>query len=305
MRSVLLYAEAIAKTAQAVLITGETGVGKELIARAIHKSSARKGEYLPVNVAGVDDNMFADALFGHRRGAFTSADQTRGGLIERASGATLFLDEIGDLTASSQVKLLRLLETGEYFPLGSDVAMRSKARIIVATNKDLDKAVEAGCFRKDFFYRLSTHHIHLPPLRKHMDDLSLLIEHFLGQAAHELGKQEPATPSELFTLLGTYHFPGNIRELKSMIFDAVSEHKSGTLSLKVFKKAIGRESMPAIKTQDEALIFFQEKVPTIKQATELLITEVMRRSKGNRTIGARLLGITPRALGKRLKKLKG
>ncbi|MGB2688145.1 MAG: sigma-54 dependent transcriptional regulator, partial [Desulfobacterales bacterium] len=166
MRSIFQYIEAISKSPRPVLITGETGVGKELVAKAVHALSHREGDFVPVNVAGLDDNIFSDTLFGHKKGAFTGAEQARSGLIEQASGGTLFLDEIGDLSAPSQVKLLRLLQDGDFFPLGSDVAKGSNARIIVATNQDLDWLKSSGRFRKDLYYRLCDHHIHVPPLRE-------------------------------------------------------------------------------------------------------------------------------------------
>lgn len=304
VRSILRYVECIGRSNQPVLITGETGVGKELIARAIHKVSERQGEFVPVNVAGFDDTMFADSLFGHVKGAFTGAALSRGGMIEKASAGTLFLDEIGDLSQTSQVKLLRLLDTGEYLPLGSDAVKRSKARVVVATNKDLEETILAGDFRKDLYFRLRTHHIQLPPLREHLEDLPFLVEHFLEQAARELGKSQPTPPPELVTLLGVHDFPGNIRELRAMIFDAVSEHQSGILSLRSFKRAIGSEKMPRGRGADGVSFSFSDKVPTINQALELLIVEVMKRAQGNQTIAARLLGITPQGLGKRLKKLR-
>ena len=151
MRSIFQYIEAISISPQPVLITGETGVGKELVARAIHTLSNRKGNFVPVNVAGLDDNVFADTLFGHNKGAFTGADQPRSGLIEQASGGTLFLDEIGDLHPTSQVKLLRLLQDGEFFPLGADIAKHSDARVVVATNQNLQTLQESGKFRKDLY----------------------------------------------------------------------------------------------------------------------------------------------------------
>ena len=303
MRAIFLYVEAIAKTAQPVLITGETGVGKEMIAQAIHRLSKRKGSAcLSVNVAGFDDTLFSDTIFGHRRGAFTGADQARQGLIERASGGTLFLDEIGDLHHASQVKLLRLLEAREYFPLGSDVAKRAETRILVATNRNLSEAIESGDFRKDLFYRFNTHHIHLPALRERQDDLPLLVEHFLKASATELGKKKPTVPRELYILLAAYHFPGNVRELRSMIYDAVSKHKAGTLSLAAFRRAIGPGTTIPIDGRDEQAVSFSERLPTIKQVTGLLVTEAVKRSKGNQNIAARLLGITRQALGKRIKK---
>lgn len=303
MRAIFLYVEAIAKTAQPVLITGETGVGKEMIVQVIHRLSERKGSTcLSVNVAGFDDTLFSDTLFGHRRGAFTGADQARQGLIERAAGGTLFLDEIGDLYPASQVKLLRLLEAQEYFPLGSDVAKRSEARTLVATNRNLDEAIESGDFRKDLFFRLNTHHIHLPVLRERQDDLPLLVEHFLETSAKGLGKKKPTPPRELYMLLAAYHFPGNVRELRSMVYDAVSKHKSGTLSLAAFRRVIGQGAAITINARDEQAVSFSERLPTIKQVTGLLVAEAVKRSKGNQNIAAQLLGITRQALGKRLKK---
>ena len=151
MRAIFQYVEAVAATSHTVMITGETGVGKELIAQAVHRLSERKGDFVAVNVAGFDDTMFSDALFGHRKGAFTGAEQARGGLIARAENGTLFLDEICDLSPSSQVKLLRLLQECTYYALGSDMPVKSDARIVVATNKDPEALANDGIFRKDLF----------------------------------------------------------------------------------------------------------------------------------------------------------
>lgn len=307
MRSIFQYVEAISKSPRPVLITGETGVGKELVAKAIHALSNREGIFVPVNVAGLDDHVFADTLFGHKKGAFTGADQVRSGLIELSSGGTLFLDEIGDLSAPSQVKLLRLLQDGDFFPLGSDVAKRSNARIIVATNQDLDGMKSSGKFRKDLYYRLCDHHIHVPPLRERLEDLSILVEHFLEKASKTLDKKKPTPPDELSILLSTYHFPGNIRELESMVFNAVSSHKSGKLSMESFKSHIYQKH-PSFKTESrqllkekKVLISFSEKLPTLKQAEQLLIDEAMKRADGNQSIAALSLGITRQALNRRLR----
>ncbi len=231
MLSIFQYVESIASSPKPVLITGETGVGKELMVRAIHKLSNRQGQFVSVNVAGIDDNIFSDTLFGHVKGAFTGADKMRKGLVEEASGGMLLLDEIGDLAPDSQVKLLRLLQEHEYFPVGSDLPKISDARVIVITNKDLQALQKSGRFRKDLYYRLCAHSIHIPPLRERLDDLSLLVDYFLEEASHSLGKKKPTPHEELITLLSNYHFPGNIRELQSMIYDAVSNHKSKKLSL--------------------------------------------------------------------------
>jgi DNA-binding NtrC family response regulator len=308
MHSIFQYLESIAHSRQPILITGETGVGKELFAQAIHVLSELDGHWVVVNVAGLDDVMFSDTLFGHARGAFTGADRSRRGLIETANGGSLFLDEIGDLPQPSQVKLLRLLQNGEYMPLGEDRPRHSQAHIIAATNRDLWLLQRKGHFRKDLNFRLRTHHVHLPPLRERADDIPLLVDHFLVEAARELKKRKPTPPKELYTLLQTYAFPGNVRELRSMIFDAVSRHRAKVLSLEVFKEHMDRENGGAggpvqpVADLDEAAPFrgFQE-LPTIKEMTRMLIAEAMRRANGNQSIAARMLGISQPALSKRLK----
>jgi DNA-binding NtrC family response regulator len=308
MRSIFQYIEAISTSPQPLLITGETGVGKELVAKAVHGLSNRQGGFIPVNVAGLDEYVFTDTLFGHKKGAYTGAHQARSGMVEQASGGTLFLDEIGDLEATSQVKILRLLQNGEFFPLGSDVAKRSDARIIVATNQDLESLQESGQFRKDLYYRLCAHHVHIPPLRERLEDLPVLLDHFLEKTSNMLGKRKPTPPKELIMLLGTYHFPGNVRELESMVMDAVSIHKSGKLSMDAFKSYVCQKH-PTVEVdskqlpqKEDALIFFSEQLPTLKQAEQFLISEAMRRSNNNQAVAALQLGISRQALNKRLKR---
>ncbi len=309
MHAIFRYIEAISASAEPVLITGESGVGKELVAKAVHLLSRPDGPWVAHNVAGLDDNVFADTLFGHSRGAFTGAESMRSGAIEKAASGTLFLDEIGDLCLASQVKLLRLLQEKEYFPLGADVPKRLHARIVFATNRDLTAMQTDDSFRKDLYYRLHSHHIEIPPLRERPEDIPLLLDHFLQEAADALGKKKPTPPDELSTLLLTYHFPGNIRELRAMVFDAVSLHQSRKLSMESFKKAIGfsrlEGNLTAGSEQDragESVMVFPDQLPTLKQMTELGVAEAMKRARGNQNIAARLLGISPQALSKRLKR---
>ncbi len=309
MKTVFKYCEAIAEGMQPVLITGETGSGKEQIARALHALSGRQGEFVAVNVAGLDDHVFSDTLFGHAKGAFTGADRLRAGLIEKAAGGTLFLDEIGDLSESSQVKLLRFLEEREYYPLGSDVAKKSNTRVLVATHQNLEAAIEAGHFRKDLYFRLHTHHVTIPPLRERKDDIPLLLDHFLAEAAKEFNKKKPTYHPELITLLKEYHYPGNIREFKAMVFDALSSHTSRMLSGNAFKFAIERgkktadaQAAPAENHAAGPWLAQLEPLPTIKEMTRTLINEALRRSKDNQRVAALMLGITPQALNQRLKR---
>lgn len=306
MRSIFQYIEALACSSEPVLITGESGVGKELIARAVHDVSQLKGPWVPVNIAGLDDNVFSDTLFGHVRGAFTGADRARTGMIEKAAGGTLFLDEIGDLSPVSQVKLLRLLQEKEFIPLGSDQVHQLNARIVVATNIKLHQQQKPGAFRNDLYFRLCTHHIEVPPLRERTEDIVFLLHHFLEEAAREMGKKKPTPPAELPILLSTYSFPGNIRELRAMVFNAVSMHKGRTISMDLFKKAMGLSGKEPSEDmfRDNPLVTFHERLPTLKQVTELLVKEAISRTQGNQSMAARLLGITPPALSGRLKKRK-
>ncbi|MDF1614615.1 sigma-54-dependent transcriptional regulator [Desulfurivibrio dismutans] len=308
MQTVFQYCEAVAEGRQPVLITGETGVGKEEIAKALHRLSKRRGRFVTVNVAGLDDQLFTDTLFGHAKGAFTGADQTRPGLVEKAKGGTLFLDEIGDLSPTSQVKLLRFLETREYYPLGSDQAKESDARVLVATHKDPEQLRAAGALRHDLYYRLRTHHVHLPPLRERTEDIPLLLDHFLGEAAKEFRKKKPVYHQEIIPLLKNYYFPGNIRELRAMVFDAMSGHRARLLRTETFIKAVqGKlgspdQPRPSVPTYDTEWAQKLDRLPTLKVAAMTLVQEALRRSGNNQRVAASLLGITPQALNQRLKR---
>lgn len=307
MLSIFQYVESIASTMHPVFITGETGVGKGLLAEAIHKISNRKGPFIHVNVSGIDANMFTDTLFGHVIGAYTGATKERIGLCEKAESGTLFFDEIGDLDNSSQIKLLNLFQERKYYPIGQDQPRQCRARFITATNCDIDNLVKNDIFRKDLFFRLHTHRIHLPPLRERMDDLPLLIDYLLRHGAKNLNKKKPAVYKEMIQLLNTYSFPGNIRELKAMIDDALCRHKSHTLSLKAFKSYIYRQSQQNYANRDMKKIYqnvfdYFEDLPTIKEASEQLVREALKRANGNLSIAAPILGISRQALGKRLKR---
>jgi len=223
MERIFSYLATVARGSHPVLITGETGTGKELLARAVHRASGRKGPFVAVNAAGLDDAMFSDTLFGHRAGAFTGATTARSGMVEQAAGGTLFLDEIGDLPESSQVKLLRLLQEREYFPLGSDSPKRMDARVVAATHQN------ASALRKDLYYRLRSYHVSIPPLRERLGDLPLLVEHFVAEAAADLGRQVPPVSPEFVRALGHCPFPGNVRELRAIVFDALARLEAETL----------------------------------------------------------------------------
>jgi DNA-binding NtrC family response regulator len=304
MQAIFRYLEAVGPSPQPVLITGETGTGKELIARAVHRVSGRPGDLVSINVAGLDDNMFSDTLFGHAKGAYTGAERVREGLITTAGEGTLFLDEIGDLTHASQVKLLRLLQDGSYYPLGADRPRQSRARVVVATNCDVTKSVAAGTFRRDLYYRLHTHHLQLPPLRARLGDIPLLANHFIEKAARTLSKAVPPIPVAVYQLLKTYAFPGNVRELEGMAFDAIARHEGGTLSLQSFRGAVSGDGEFESSIPDETpaaiAACFPDQLPTLDQAEQALIDEALRRSDGNQGVAASLLGISRQALNKRL-----
>ncbi|WP_026840662.1 sigma-54-dependent transcriptional regulator [Citrifermentans bremense] len=306
MLALLRRTKAVSRSGQPVLVTGETGVGKELFAEAVHRYGGSQGEFVTVNVAGLDDAVFSDTLFGHRKGAFTGAQQNRDGLIRRASGGTLFLDEIGELREISQIKLLRLIQEHEYLPLGSDTPALSDAGIVVATNRDLKMLLEQGRLREDLYYRLCCHQIHVPPLRERRGDIPLLLDHFVSQAARRMGKAKPSYPPELLRLLEHYHFPGNVRELQALVYDAVALHEKGGMPLSSFRRRIESAS------GDSRLVAEQESVtvtfhgfPSMREAQTLLISEALRMSNGNQGEAASLLGISRQALNNRLRRKAG
>lgn len=309
MIGIFRYIEAISQTPHPVLITGETGVGKELIAKAIHTVSNVEGEFVAVNVAGIDDTTFSDTLFGHAKGAFTGAESIRKGLIETAANGTLFLDEIGDLSLQSQVKLLRLIQEREYRQLGSDITRRCNARIVTATCRNIESCNDEKIFRRDLYYRLRTHHIALPPLRSRKNDIEPLVRYFVTKAAIETNKPQLTIPRELFTLLSNHNFPGNIRELQTMIYDAVALQKGNTLSLQSFKNKLNIASSETSDSMETKSIpspikhvTFGEQLPTLRDMEDLLLEEALNRTNGNQSLAANLLGITRQAVGQRIKK---
>ncbi|MEO5333371.1 MAG: sigma-54 dependent transcriptional regulator [Magnetococcus sp. YQC-5] len=315
MHALFQYMESIARTGEPVLITGETGVGKELIAEALHRVSGRSGELICVNAAGLDDALFSDTLFGHKKGAYSGAEESRTGLIAKAAQGTLFLDEIGDLGHASQVKLLRLLQERKYYPLGSDVPRVSDARILCATNRDPDMMMTEGRFRPDLYFRLQVHRIEIPPLRERQEDIALLAGYFLRDASRSCGKEPPEIPAELLSLLNSCHFPGNVRQLRALIFDAVARMDKGKLPLEPFRKAMqaapfsaGLPGMQSPVPMNDGGGLFRSvsgRLPTLKEVEQDLVAEALVRANGNQGIAANFLGISRQALNQRLQKKKG
>jgi DNA-binding NtrC family response regulator len=307
MRAIFSYIEAISGSVKPVLITGESGTGKELFARAVHAVSGRKGKFIAVNVSGLDDTVISDTLFGHRRGAFTGADGDRHGLVEGASGGTLFLDEIGSLEKSSQIKLLRLLQENEYYPLGSDVSKNSHTVVVAATNEDLRKRMKEGLFRNDLYFRLITHHIHIPPLRERREDVPALFDHFLEKISASLNKIKPRYSPDVINLIDRYNFPGNVRELEAMIADSVTRCQSSDLDVMHFKEYIAKQTGQraedvTIEASGQFLVPFHGDFPKLHEVEEFLILESMRKANGNQYAAAELLGVAQSTLWRRFKK---
>jgi DNA-binding NtrC family response regulator len=308
MVNALHYLEVFARSSHPVLITGETGVGKELAARAVHDISGRKGPFVTVNVGAVDDTLFADTLFGHARGGFTDARDAREGQVASAAGGTLFLDEIGTLSDASQVKLLRLLQTGDYLPVGSDRPRQCSARILAATNIDVARRSAAGeGFRRDLYFRLQAHHVALPPLRKRPDDIPRLGASCLEAEARRTGRATPTVPPMLFRLLQSYDFPGNVRELENMCQRAVALHERGVLSTRVFREMIaGQRAADLGEAMDEAqesgVRWLPDPMPTLQDLRRIAEDEALRRAGGNQAIAAGMLGVTRQALNQSLAK---
>ena len=278
-----------------VLVTGETGTGKEVIARYIHASSTRKDKpFVACNMTAIPETLVESELFGYVRGAFTGADRNKKGLIEAAEGGTLFLDEIGDLAPAIQLKLLRFLEGREFYKVGESVTKMADVRIIAATNKDLDRAIMENGFRKDLFYRLNSARIILPPLRDRKEDIILLVANFIYQACRRTGKPIKKLSSAAKVLFVDYPWPGNIRELKNVVESAVmvSDGEYVTLSdlpMHLQQYATShREEIGAKAIRD------------ISDAEQEIIEEALKQSSGNKAKAAELLGISTRTLYRKL-----
>lgn len=307
MQSIFKYIDAIATSGLPALILGETGSGKELLAKAVHDLSNLPGEFVAVDASGLDDNLFSDTLFGHKKGAYTGADHHRPGMIEKAKNGTLFLDEIGDLTEASQVKLLRLLQENIYYPLGTDQPHQCNARIITAANKDLTKlAGQEGEFRMDLYYRLSTHLIKVPPLRERRDDIPLLVNHLLKQAALAMNKKVPVMSDGVVDALCRHPFFGNVRELKAYIFDAVALSEFDRIEDEIILERLAGAASSRIKDQPATYSNPLESIfghfPTLTELTDYAVDLAMVSADNNQSRASRLLGISRQALHKRIKK---
>ena len=277
-----------------VLVTGESGVGKELVAKAIHSRSPRRGApFVPINCGAIPETLLESELFGHKRGAFTDAVHDRRGLFEEAHQGTLFLDEIGELPSSLQVKLLRVLEDGRIRRLGESQDIEVDVRIVAATHRDLMAEAKAGRFREDLFYRLNVLPIHVPPLRDRKEDIPLLIDHFLARNNTRLGTKISGVDHEARRLLYEYAWPGNVRELENTIERAMVLAEGEKISSADLPERV-RDVRDPIKLQLASGELSIKK--TTRFVEEVLIRRALKKTKGNRTRAAELLEMSHRAL---------
>jgi len=291
MEACLQQARMVAATETRVLITGESGTGKELMARAIHRASRRHdGPFIAVNCSAMAENLLESELFGHAKGAFTGAHKSHRGLFQAAEGGTLLLDEIGDMPMRLQVKLLRVLQEQQIRPVGSTEAVDVNARVISATNQDLNDKMIAGSFREDLFYRLNVVQIRLPALRERREDVPLLLEHFLKQAAEEVGVERKVYSAEAVELLVANHWPGNVRQLYNTVRQNVALGPTRVISPDQVKSALGEEAreLPSFsQARDE---FTRNYLSQLLQITGGNVSQAARLAKRNRTDFYKLLG---------------
>jgi len=280
-----------------VLIRGETGTGKELVAHAIHFSSPRSDRpFVKINCAALNENLLESELFGHEKGAFTGAIQSRKGRLEEADGGTLFLDEIGDFSATTQVKLLRVLQEREFERVGSNRTLKTNTRIIVATNRDLEKAIDKQSFRQDLYYRINVFPIFLPPLRDRKDDILLLADFFIEQYSKRMNKDIRRISTPAINMMVAYHWPGNVRELENCIERAVLLSSDGVVH--------GHNLPPTLQTSDASDTI---GIGSLKERLALferdIVVDALKRCNGNLAATARDLKTTPRIIGYKVKDL--
>jgi len=290
MRDVYRSIHQVASSDTTVLVRGESGTGKELVAQAIHYSSSRSGgPFIKVNCAALNENLLESELFGHEKGAFTGAIQSRKGRIEQSQGGTLFLDEIGDFSAITQVKLLRVLQEQEFERVGSNRTVKTDARIIVATNRDLEKGVSDESFRQDLYYRINVFPIFLPPLRERKDDILLLANYFVEFYAKKMNKEIRRISSPAVNMMISYQWPGNVRELENCIERAVLLSDDGVIS--------AYHLPPTLQSSDSS---GNLGIGSLKDRIRLfehdIIVDTLRRTKGNLAAAARDLGTTGRII---------
>lgn len=291
-----------------VVIHGETGTGKELVAKGLHRFGAHPdGPFVPVHCGAIPDTLIESELFGHRRGAFTDAKTDRRGALAQANGGTVFLDEIGEISSTFQVKLLRFLEDGLVQPLGAEKPERVDVRVVAATHRDLKAMVASGAFRQDLYYRLAGYEIWIPALRDRISDLQALVIHFQQRFHQDLGQLDAGPPTqEVLALLAAHPWPGNIRELGHVIRRMIIE--TGALE----DKAALRKILGAVIPTDPpgsismlSLMSFKEPFVSLEDMERIYILSVLTHTKGNKTEAARILGIERKTLARKLKRTEG
>ena len=299
MEEVINLASRSAKSRATILINGENGTGKEVVARAIHFISSRKDKpFIAINIPALSENLLESELFGHEKGSFTGADKMKKGRFELADGGTLFLDEIGDMSISTQIKILRVLQEHQFERVGGTESIEVDVRIISATNQDLEKKIKEGTFREDLYYRLNVVTIKIPSLRERKDDIPSLIEYFTELYCKENGREKLEISKEAFDILMKYNYPGNVRELENIIERAVVLTRENLITLsdlplhvRGFKEELSRP------------VLGKGTLPEQVEAVEKeLIYDALKESGGNQTKAGKLLGITERNLRYKLKK---
>ena len=293
------YLEAVSGSPEPLLIYGASGTGKSEFAKSCHTLYSPNEPFISINLAGISSESFEQKMCGQLYHHSNGELEAVAGLLHQVGGGVLYLNEIGALPLNAQVKLLELLETKQYSPLGSDTAYPVKCKFVVSTQDDLLKLHQTGQFRSDLLYRLRAHKIKLPPLAARKLDISMLINHFIALAAAEMNLPAPIQPTDLAPRLANYDFPGNLHELKGMVFDAVSRSDGIALNTSPFIEAINEHKSLNEIPQDQ--IVFPKVLPTLAQMNQALMDEAMSRTANNQTAAAQILGISQSALSRRLK----